>query len=92
MAKTNVITISVNGTPIVVDVKSVTIRERSRAMAKLKADPELDHEDELTITAAVAWVCARRHHPDLELDDVLDSMTLGDLMDATPEDPNSPEA
>lgn len=92
MANPNVITIRINGEPIAVDVKSVTIRERARAMARLKADPELDPQDELTLTAAVAWVCARRHHPDLELDDVLDSMTLGDLMDSAAEDPNSPEA
>ena len=92
MAQTNVVTIKINGTPMTVDVKSVTIRERAKAMAKLKADPELDHTDELTLTAAVAWVCARRHSPELELDDVLDSMTLGDLMDAAAEDQNSPEA
>ncbi len=92
MASTNVVTIKINGSPMAVDVKSVTIRERARAMARLKADPELDPTDELTLTAAVAWVCARRHLPDLELDDVLDSMTLGDIMDAAQEASDSPEA
>jgi hypothetical protein len=85
--------ITVAGEPLLIDVMTVTIKERSQAMRALKADPDLDPADELTLTAGVVWIVARRSHPELTLDEVLNSLTLGDLADASStEQDDSPEA
>ena len=87
------LTITVNGEPVTIDQRTLTMGERSAmrsALAKLDYEP-----DELDITVATIWVVLRRDDPTLTYSACADSITLADLMDsaqaAADPDESSPE-
>ncbi len=78
--------VRVNGEEVEVDHRTFTLAERraSRAAAlKLSTGDDLA-PDEVDAIAALVWVVLRRSTPELPFEDVLSSMTLGDLADAEP--------
>ena len=84
--------IEVNGEKITVDVRSMSMRERSvlrAALAQLPVEP-----DEVDWTVGAVWIAMRRNDPTLTFDDVLDAVTVGDVLDREPveAEADSPEA
>lgn len=86
-----VLRITIDGVAVDVNPLTITIREAHRASVALQAGgyPETNQMR----AASHAWVVAQRSMPDITLDDVLDSMTLGDLGQVLVEtEDDSPEA
>lgn len=85
--------VAIDGQELIVDVRTLTGRDRRLMKAELaKLDYPADDEDFLY---AAIWVVLRRSRPDVTFDEVLDAVTLGDLMDAEVGDvegDDSPEA
>lgn len=87
-----VLRFTLNDVPHEIDMRSITIRENNDAKLAFIAagfaagDPQM-------LSARAAYVAARRIAPDVTVDDIVDSLTIGDLMDyqAATED-GSPEA
>jgi predicted nucleic acid-binding protein len=79
-----------DGTEVLIDPETATIRDRWRGKEALRA-LNLPSDDSDLWTAALIWVIATRDVPDLTLDDVLDTVTLGDLGDGIEEN-DRPEA
>jgi hypothetical protein len=75
-----VVSFELDGKKIVVNVATLTIGERRRARAELKKLG--DDVDELDGLAAMIWVHLRRDDPTLELEQLLDKLTIGDLATA----------
>lgn len=88
-AASPVVTLLVNGDPVTIDQRTLTMSERQavkREMAKLEYDA-----DDLDALCATIWVVMRRTDPALTFVDVCDSLTLESLSEATEGDPTSPE-
>lgn len=88
-AASPVVTLLVNGDPVTIDQRTLTMSERQavkREMAKLDYDA-----DDLDALCATIWVVMRRTDPALTFVDVCDSLTLESLSEATEGDPTSPE-
>lgn len=78
------IRIRVNGEEVIVDPMTLTGRERQLIRGALaKLDVEADANDGMF---AAIWVVLRRTDSELTFDEVLDSVTMGDLMSASPVD------
>jgi len=84
------IRIELDGQSVLVDAASSTLRERWEAKESLRAAGLPVDDDELMLGATI-WAIAKRSVEGLTLDDVLDNVTLGALMDGTSDD-DSPEA
>lgn len=84
------IRLTIDGQTVAVDAASSTLRERWEAKESLRAAGLPVDDDELMLGATI-WAIAKRTIEGLTLDDVLDSVTLGALMDGTTDD-DSPEA
>lgn len=88
-AASPVVTLLVNGDPVTIDQRTLTMSERQavkREMAKLDYAA-----DDLDALCATIWVVMRRTDPALTFVDVCDSLTLESLSEATEGDPTSPE-
>lgn len=84
--------IEVNGEPLTIDNRAMTMRERQVLRAELAKLPvEPDQQD--WVTGAV-WIAMRRNDPALTFDEVCESLTVGDVSDLEMVDPeaDSPEA
>ena len=84
--------IEVNGERVVIDNSTMTIRERQTLRAALAQLPV--EADQMDWTAGAVWIALRRQNPDLTFDEVLDSVTIGDVLDVerVEADPTDPEA
>jgi hypothetical protein len=84
--------IKVNGAVVNVDPKTLTMIERRKVRAALRAAGALD--DDMEALCATIWVVMLRDDPSLEYDDVAGALSMGDLLGmdigATPDgsDPN----
>ena len=80
----------VNGVPVTIDQRTLTMSERQAVKRELA---KLDYEaDDLDALCATIWVVMRRTDTALTFTDVCDSLTLESLTEATEGDPTSPEA
>lgn len=84
------IRLTIDDQTVLVDAASSTLRERWEAKESLRSAGLPTDDDELMLGATI-WAIAKRTIDGLTLDDVLDSVTLGALMDGTADD-DSPEA
>lgn len=86
----DVLTIKVNGEPVLVDQRTLTMRERQQVKAemhKLGYPP-----DDMDALMGAIWVVMRRSDPTLKYLDVCESITVADLAAAEPgEGDDSPE-
>lgn len=82
----------VNGERVVVDVRAMTMRERSELRHALSTLPV--EADEVDWQVGAVWIALRRKDSSITFDEVFDSMTLGEMLDREPVDPeaDSPEA
>lgn len=80
-----VVAIRVAGRDVVIDQRTLTIRERQ---AMRGAMASLDDPDDLDALTATIWVVLRRDEPSLTFEDVCDSLTIGDLADAAEAQPD----
>lgn len=84
------LTLMVNGEPVTVDQRSLTMSERQavkRELAKLEYET-----DELDVLTATIWVVMRRTDSALTFAEVCDGITLDSLSTATTDvDESSPE-
>lgn len=88
-AASPIVTLMVNGEPVTVDQRTLTMSERQAVKRELA---KLDYEfDELDALCATIWVVMRRTDAALTFSDVCDLITLETLSDATEGDPTSPE-
>jgi hypothetical protein len=85
------ITLTLDGVDVCIDAATSTIRERWHAKEALRA-AGLPVDDNELMVASTIWVLAKRSLPDLTLDDVLDNVTAGALMDGGVVDEDDPEA
>ena len=78
--------VNVNGEVVEVDHRTFTLAERRASRVAVLKMTEGDDlvPDEADALAALVWVVLRRSDPDLTVDDVLGSLTLGDLEAAEP--------
>jgi len=78
--------VKVNGEEVEVDHRTFTLAERraSRTAVLKLSDGDDLAPDEADALAALVWVVLRRSTPDLPFEDVLESLTIGDLADAEP--------
>lgn len=88
----SLIAIEVNGERVVIDSRAMTMRERSVLRAELAKLPV--EADNMDWTVGAVWIAMRRTDPDLTFDEVLDSVTVGDIADRELVDAeaDSPEA
>jgi exonuclease I len=89
-----VATIKVNGVPVTIDHRTLSIREKQRvgaALAKLKNDSPGYEPDGLDDLAATIWVVMARTDPSITFDDVCSSLTLENLVEIEEAEVNSPE-
>ena len=84
--------IEVNGERVTIDARVMTMRERVLLRAELAKLPV--EADEMDWTVGAVWIAMRRNDETLTFDDVLDSVTLGDVLDREAVEPevDSPEA
>ena len=89
-ATSPVVTLNVNGSPVTIDQRTLTMSERQAVKREIA---KLDYEsDDLDVLCATIWVVMRRDDPALTFVDVCDSLTLESLSEATVDgDPTSPE-
>jgi IMP cyclohydrolase len=88
-AATPVVVLNVNGQPVTVDQRTLTMSERQAVKSVLA---KLDYEsDDLDALCATIWVVMRRTDPALTFAEVCDAITLESLSEATSEDDSSPE-
>eukprot|EP00752_Nemacystus_decipiens_P016644 g14884.t1 len=80
-----VLSIRVNDEQVLIDPRSLTFAERK--MVKREA-AKIDDADEMDTMALTVWVVLRRDDPELTPDEVFESLTFGDMVDA---DVASPE-
>ena len=76
--------VKVDGSEVEVDQRSFTLAERRRsrsALLGMSNDDELA-PDEADAVAALVWTVLRRSDPELTLEAVCESMTVGDLAGA----------
>lgn len=91
------IRLRVNGAEVIVDPMTLTGRERQQvraALAKVKAELGVEADENDGMIAAI-WVVLRRTDPSLTFEEVLDSVTMRDLMSAervASDEDDSPEA
>ena len=85
------IKLTLDGVDVCIDAATSTLRERWQAKEALRA-AGLPVDDNELIVGATIWALAKRSIPDLTLDDVLDSVTAGALMDGGAADDDDPEA
>ena len=77
------VTILVNGTPITVDQRTLTMRERQQVRAEMgKLAKQGIEPDELDNLAGVIWIVMRRDDQSLTYEQVCESFDMGDLLDA----------
>ena len=78
--------VKVNGKELEVDHRTFTLAERRASRSAVLKMTEGDDlvPDEADALAALVWVVLRRSDADLTVEDVLGSLTLGDLADAEP--------
>jgi hypothetical protein len=76
--------IRVAGQEVVIDQRTMTMRERQAMRAALATVAE---HDDLDALCAAIWVVMRRDDPTLTFDDVCESITIADLADATQLEP-----
>jgi hypothetical protein len=91
-AAEKLLAIEVNGTPVTIDARAMSMRERvllRAELAKLPVDP-----DEFDFRVGAVWIAMRRDDENLTFDDVLGSVTVGDMLDPIVVDAeaDSPEA
>lgn len=86
-----VVRLTLDGTEVVIDAATGTLRERWQAKEALRAAGLPVDDNELMVGATI-WALAKRTIPDLTLDDVLDNVTAGALMDGGAGDDDDPEA
>ena len=74
----------VNGDTVEVDQRTFTLAERRASRVALLAQSNDDDlaPDETDAIAALVWVTLKRSQPELTLEDICDSLTVGDLVDA----------
>lgn len=76
----DLVTIKVNGEPVVIDQRTLTMRERQQIKAELH---KLDYPaDDMDALMGAIWVVMRRSDPTLKYAEVCESITVGDLTDA----------
>jgi hypothetical protein len=79
-------TVKVNGDELLVDSRTFTMKEhrlRRRELTRISVEDDLVPDD-ADIMAASIWVVLRRSDPDLTFDDVLNSLSFGDMADRQP--------
>jgi hypothetical protein len=78
--------VRVDGVEVEVDHRTFTLAERraSRAAVLQLSDGNDLAPDEADALGALVWVVLRRSTPELTFEEVLESLTLGDLADAEP--------
>lgn len=83
--------LQVNGQPLTVDAKAMTIRERQLARAELAKLPNADHMD---FTMASIWIALRRDDKTLTFEEACEAFTVEQLENAEYVDPegDTPEA
>lgn len=91
-----IVTVTFDGRSVVVDPRTLTIKERSTVkgeLAKLAREHGIEPDDTDTLAVTV-WAVLRRDEPDLTFDEFSEQFTFGDLLDVETddEDPNHPEA
>lgn len=77
-----VLRVSVDGNTFDLDPRTLTIRENWKARQLLEAS-EFPADAAHFSTAAAATVIINRTHPDVTFDDVIDALTLGDIIDSS---------
>lgn len=85
------VTLTLDGQEIVIDAATSTLRERWQAKEALRSAGMPIDDSELMLGATI-WVVSKRTLADLTLDEVLDSVTVGALMDSGAGDEDDPEA
>lgn len=76
----DLVTIKVNGDPVVIDQRTLTMRERQQIKAELH---KLDYPaDDMDALMGAVWIVMRRSDPTLKYVEVCESITVGDLSEA----------
>lgn len=79
-------TVRVDGEDLLVDSRTFTMKEhrlRRRELTRISVEDDLQPDDADVIAVSV-WVVLRRTQPGLPLDDVLEALSYGDLVDRQP--------
>lgn len=88
-----VVSMVIDGKPVVVDLATMTLGERRKARTALKLIDEPDHLEAL---ASAVWVVLCRTEPETDFLALLDKITFKDLVDTTADTPeprlDDPEA
>jgi hypothetical protein len=75
----DLVTINVNGVPVLIDQRTLTMRERQQVKSELH---KLDYPaDQMDMLMGAIWVVMRRTDPTLTFAEVCESITVGDLED-----------
>lgn len=84
--------IEVNGQPVTIDVRAMSMRERVLLRSELAKLPV--EADEMDFRVGAVWIALRRDDESLSFDEVLGSVTVGDMLDPLVVDAeaDSPEA